>query len=174
MKRLSGSVLAIALILFSVGCDDDTPSSPSESTDPIFTAQLLPSNEVPSVSNAEASGSGTVTITLHVVRDASQTITSATTDYQVALTGFPANTGVTAAHIHNGRSGQVAPPINNLGLTAGEWVLASCSGNFTKNGINTPANHAQNMLNDPAGFYFNVHSASNPGGFARGQLVRVQ
>jgi hypothetical protein len=27
------------------------------------------------------------------------------------------------------------------------------------------------MLNDPEGFYFNVHSVNNPGGVARGQLV---
>jgi hypothetical protein len=32
----------------------------------------------------------------------------------------------------------------------------------------------QTILNNPAGFYFNVHSTLNPGGVARGQLVRVQ
>jgi hypothetical protein len=175
MKRFSGSMLAVAILLFSAGCDDDdSPTDPSGSTDPMFTAQLLPANEVPPVSNAEASGSGTVTVTLHVTRDASQTITSATADFQVSLTGFPAGTGVTAAHIHNARAGETSGFINNLGLTAGEWVLTSGAGNFTKTGIATPANHAQNMLNDPAGFYFNVHSALNPGGFARGQLVRTQ
>jgi hypothetical protein len=30
----------------------------------------------------------------------------------------------------------------------------------------------QNIIDNPAGFYFNVHSALNPGGVVRGQLVR--
>jgi len=32
----------------------------------------------------------------------------------------------------------------------------------------------QQIINNPAAFYFNVHSPSNPGGFSRGQLARVQ
>jgi hypothetical protein len=32
----------------------------------------------------------------------------------------------------------------------------------------------QQIINNPSAFYFNVHSPSNPGGFSRGQLVRVQ
>jgi len=30
------------------------------------------------------------------------------------------------------------------------------------------------VLNNPAGHYFNMHSALNPGGVVRGQLVRVR
>jgi hypothetical protein len=30
------------------------------------------------------------------------------------------------------------------------------------------------IINNPSGFYFNVHSTLNPGGVARGQLVKVQ
>ncbi len=33
---------------------------------------------------------------------------------------------------------------------------------------------AQNLVNNPAGFYFNVHTQLNGGGAIRGQLVRVQ
>jgi hypothetical protein len=32
----------------------------------------------------------------------------------------------------------------------------------------------QQIINNPAGFYFNAHSTLNPGGVARGQLVKVQ
>lgn len=176
MKRLM--FVAIALGFLGAACGDDTPTTPSGSTgstDPKFTAQLLPANEVPPVANAEASGSGTVAITLHVTRDAAQTISAATADFQVSLTGFPANTTLTAAHIHNGRAGVNAGTINNLGIGAGEFVLTNGSVTFTKNNINfTSLVHVQNMLNDPAGFYFNVHSTLNPGGFARGQLIRTQ
>jgi hypothetical protein len=33
---------------------------------------------------------------------------------------------------------------------------------------------AQNIINNPSAFYFNIHSTLNPGGVARGQLVKVQ
>lgn len=174
MRRLPAVAITILLASFVSACgDNETPTAPSASTAPIFTAQLLPSNEVPPVPNAEASGSGTVTITLNVTRDASQTITAATADFQVTLTGFPANTTLTAAHIHNARAGSNGGTINNLGIAANEFVLTNGSVSFTKNGINfTQINQVQNILNDPAGFYFNVHSTLNPGGVARGQLVR--
>jgi hypothetical protein len=170
MKRLL--FVLTAVLLFAAACESDSPTDPSPSADPRYTATLLPANEVPAVSNAEASGTGTVVITLHITRDAAQTITAATADFQVTLTGFPAGTPVTAAHIHNGRAGQVASPINNLGLAPGEVVLTTGSGSFTKNGITfNSLTHVQNILNDFSGFYFNVHSTSNPGGFARGQLT---
>jgi hypothetical protein len=37
-----------------------------------------------------------------------------------------------------------------------------------------PAAIAQQLLANPAGFYFNVHTLANPSGVARGQLVRTQ
>ena len=36
------------------------------------------------------------------------------------------------------------------------------------------ADIANQILTNPAGYYFNVHSTLNPGGVARGQLVRTQ
>jgi hypothetical protein len=173
MKRFT--ILAVALALFAA-CDDE-PTSPS-STAPTFTAILSPANEVPPISNAEAAGSGTVSITLNnITRDASGAITAATADFQVSLTGFPAGTTLTAAHIHNARAGVNGGTINNLGIAANEFVLATGSVNFPKQNIPFTASlvgQVQNMLNDPAGFYFNVHSTLNPGGVARGQLTRIQ
>lgn len=60
----------------------------------------------------------------------------------------------------------------NLALGVNEVVLANGSGSFSKTGIAVTAMDAQSMINSPASFYFNVHSTLNPGGFARGQLVR--
>ena len=54
-------------------------------------------------------------------------------------------------------------------------MLPSGSGRFDRNGINvTNLVAAQGMLNDPAGFYFNVHTTLNQGGAIRGQLSRIQ
>lgn len=135
-----------------------------------LTAQLSPANEVPPVGNAEASGSGAVTVTLHLTRDGAGTITAATADFDVSLTGFPLNTPLTAAHIHTGAVGVSGAVLVNTGLTAGEVTLATGAGSFSKSGVSLPASTAQDILSNPAGFYFNVHTALNPGGVARGQL----
>jgi hypothetical protein len=41
-------------------------------------------------------------------------------------------------------------------------------------GVAVTAEIAQAIMNNPAGFYFNVHSAVNGGGVARGKLTRLQ
>ena len=66
-----------------------TPSTTAANTI-VFTAALSPTNEVPLVTNSEASGAGTATITLNLTRDSAGTITAATVTFQVSLTGFPA------------------------------------------------------------------------------------
>jgi hypothetical protein len=162
MKRLS--VFAIALSLFAVGCGSSS-TSPNTAQKPTLTANLLPANEVPSISNSEASGSGTVTVTF-------DTATSAT--FVVNLSGFPAGTPINIAHIHQAVAGTNGSIVVQTGLAAGEVSLASGGGTFTKSGITVDAALEQTILNNPAGFYFNVHSTLNPGGVARGQLVRVQ
>ena len=60
-------------------------------------------------------------------------------------------------------------------LTAGQVVLTNGSGSFTSanTGVLAPE-LAQAIINNPAGYYFNVHSTLNGGGVARGQLVKVQ
>jgi hypothetical protein len=113
-----------------------------------------------------------VTVTLNVTRDGAQNITAATADFQVSLSGFPANTSLTGAHIHAGRAGANAGVIVNLAIASGDIALPSGTASFSRNTINVPADVAQNMMNDPAGFYFNVHTTLNPGGAVRGQLVR--
>lgn len=168
-------IFAMSLtLLSSAACSDDDPVSPS-ATAPTFTTQLLPSNEVPPVTNADASASGNVSVVLHVNRDAAQNITSATADFTVVMSGFPPNTSLTGAHIHNARAGQNSGFVVNTGIVLGDIVLLNGSGRFDRNGIIvTNLVVAQNMLNDPAGFYFNVHTTLNTGGAIRGQLNRIQ
>jgi hypothetical protein len=171
MYRIATTALVVALGMFTAGCDDDdNPVSPSNTIR--FTASLLPSNEVPPVTGPEASGTGTVTITFNLTRDSSQNITAATADFATALTGFPANTPANLAHIHMNPAGQNGGIVVDVGLVPGEVVLTNGSGSFTRNGRTVTPDVAQGIINNPAGFYYNVHSTQNPGGFARGQLVR--
>lgn len=171
MKRFA----LIAIALFVVSCGSNPPTQPSTVAAPTFTATLSPSNEIPAIQAPESSGQGTVTVTLNVTRDANQAITAATATFVVNLTGFPANTPINLAHIHEGTSSVASGTVRvNLGLASGEVVLSNGAGSFTKTNINVPVDIANGLLNNAAGFYFNVHSQLNPGGVARGQLTRTQ
>lgn len=176
MKRLAMLALVLA---FGISCKD-SPTSPSANPNVArFTAILLPSNEVPAVTNADASASGTMQMTMTLTRDAANTITGATYDFTVHLTGFPANTTLTGAHIHNG------PALTNTGVVVGLPLVASDTSiptgqaTITKTGLSSTsatvsaAAVAQGIFNNPAGNYFNVHTSLNTGGAIRGQLVRL-
>jgi hypothetical protein len=164
---------SIAVLCLGFSACDDGPVSPSNNP-PVFSATLLPANESPAVVGPEVSGSGTATITFNLTRDGGGNITAATADFAVSVTGFPAGMTLTAAHIHTGASGVVGGPVVNLALAAGEISFATGSGNFTKNGITMATDIANSILANPGGFYFNIHTAANPGGVARGQLSRTQ
>jgi CHRD domain len=167
------AVLALALMAgaFGAACEDDSPTSPDEIV--TFSAQLSPANEVPPISNAESSGSGSATIRFNLTRNTAGSITAATADFQVALTGFPDNTALTGAHIHNHVAGQTGPIVVDSGLTAGQVTLGNGAGNFSRDGIPvTNLTVVQNIIANPSQFYVNVHSSLNGNGMARGQLVR--
>jgi len=170
MNRLLGIAALVSALALSAACND-SPTEPGDETIR-FTAQLSPANEVPPVTNAEVSGSGTVTIDFNINRNSSGTITSATADFQVTLNGFPAPTPLTMAHIHGGASGAIGDILVNTGLAPGEVSLANGSGSVTKTNVSVTANIAQDIISNPANYYFNVHSPLNPAGMARGQLVR--
>ena len=171
MNRVSA--LLVGLSIFAVGCGgESSPTAPSQgtTTTSTFTVPLSPANEVPAITNADVSGSGTATIALTVTKDDAGNITSASANFQISVTGFPAGTRVTDAHIHGAAAGSNGTPIVNVGLTSGELAVSNGSGSITKNGINVPADRAAAILNNRAGHYFNVHTALNPDGAIRGQL----
>ena len=51
-------------------------------------------------------------------------------------------------------------------------MLTNGVATFVRTGLPVPAANAQAIINNPAGYYFNVHSALHTGGVIRGQLVR--
>ncbi|MEQ1909970.1 MAG: CHRD domain-containing protein [Vicinamibacterales bacterium] len=170
--RLACFALLAGLVVS--GCSSSTsPSTTPAAAPPKFTAALSPANEVPAVSNADATGSGTATITMTVFKDAAGNITTATVDFAVSLTGFPAGTTLTGAHIHPGAAGINGGIIVNTGLTNGEITLPGGAGSITKGSITVDPALAQAIINAPGAYYFNVHSTLNTGGAARGQLVRA-
>ena len=172
MKRLA--VFAAILAVGAAACGKSSNEPSNTPVNPTFTAALSPANEVPAITGAEASGSGTATITFNVTRDAANNITAGTVNFSVNLTGFPAGTPFNIAHIHQAAAGTNGSVVINTALAAGE-VTASAAGTatITKNGVSADPALLQQIINNPAGFYFNVHSTVNPGGVARGQLVKT-
>ena len=171
MKRLS--IVALGILLAS-GCSSSN-SSPSTTNGPTttrFTADLRPSNETPAITNAEQSGSGSVVIDLTQTKDATGAISTSTMNFTATMQGFPSTTVVNIAHIHIGGAGVAGGIVVNTTLTPGQAALTGGAGSFTELGISLTNDLANQILANPAGYYFNIHTAANPGGVMRGQLVK--
>jgi hypothetical protein len=173
MKRLAIPVFGL---LLAVGCSssNSTPSSTTQAgtTTTRFTAALAASNESPAIVGAEASSAGTSTMDFNITRDASGTITAASVNFSVTMQNLAGTSVVNIAHIHQGATGVNGPIVVNTLVAPGEVTLSGGSGTFTRVGLTTTAALAQSILDNPAGFYFNIHTAANPGGVMRGQLVK--
>ncbi len=168
------TLIAVALCVLTAGCGDEKQTAPSN-VPLIFSAILSPANEVPPIAGAESGGHGAVQVQFDVTRGAGDAITSATASFYYQLSGFPAGTTLVGAHIHPSPAGVNGPVIISTGLTATSTVsLPTGTGEFGVSGIAADPALVQAIVNNPAAFYFNVHSPLNPGGFSRGQLARVQ
>ena len=175
MKRML-AVCAIALLV--AGCEDDSPTAPSNPNQIVFTASLSAGNEVPPIANAESSARGAAQITFDLTRDSGGAITAATVTWAFNLSDFPANSSIQAGHIHVGGSGVAGGVQINTGLTTAT-AIALPDGRLGTHIITTTATatelgRIQGVIDNPAGYYFNLHSPVNPGGVVRGQLTRVQ
>lgn len=117
------------------------------------------------MTSAEAAGTGAVQVT----------ISGSTATFHVQLTGFPGSTEFVGAHIHPGAAGVNGPVVVDTRLSASNSPaqITGTSRVFDATVAIDPA-LAQAIINNPAGFYFNVHSRAHPGGVVRGQLQRVQ
>jgi CHRD domain-containing protein len=170
MKRF---VQVLGTILVAIGitaCSNESPASPSANSVQMFTANLSAANEVPPIAGDEAGAAGAATLTFNPRRSASGTIDSATVDIAVTVSGFPNGTALTNAHIHAGAAGVNGGVFVAAGIAAGEITFPNGSGSFTKTGIAISADQVNAILANPGAFYFNIHTARNPDGVARGQL----
>jgi|SwirhisoilCB2_FD_contig_31_29105053_length_725_multi_4_in_0_out_0_2 hypothetical protein len=173
MKRY----VLVGIAVLAAGCgSSSTPSSPSN-TQPntiVFTAALNAANEVPPITNADSNAKGTGTFTLNLTRDAAGTITDATGTFVYSLSGFPAGTTIRLTHIHEGGPGISGGVVIDTGLTAGTAITLADGTLTNQTFSNRPvgATLANQIIANPNGYYFNVHSGLNPGGAVRAQLVK--
>jgi hypothetical protein len=160
MKRLAIAVTVLAIGAAGCGSSSSTPTAPS--TTKIFTVQLSALNEVPAITNVESTARGTAVVTVDSAKN--------TIDFNVSLNSFPAGSVVNIAHIHAAAAGANAGVLLSTGLTAGTVTLTNGSGTFSFLQVQATAAQVTQILANPAGHYFNVHTALNGGGAIRGQL----
>ena len=180
LKRgLLGVVLAAAVA--GAACDDDSPTAPADPNLAVFTAQLSAANEVgggtPQSTSQETNARGDVRIEFLLSRDSGNNVTGATVTFIVNFTGFPQGAVWRQAHIHRGASGIAGGVVVDTGLAPAnpiELVNGGITGHRFENVSVTNASLVNEILTNPAGFYFNAHSVVNPSGAVRGQLVRIQ
>jgi hypothetical protein len=113
-----------------------------------FVASLTGAQEVPPVTT-DAVGRSTVTVNPTTGQICVNTLTTL---------GEP----ITMSHIHSGLVGASGPVVVDLAVTSGT--------KYAKCVVTTPGQAAAIAAN-PAGFYVNAHTATNPTGELRGQLA---
>ena len=138
------------MLALAAGCSKDRRPRHPGTTKPTFTAEILPSNEWPPSRKRRNTGSGNVTVTFDMTTNASGAITAATATFVVNASGFPPNTPINAAHIHPGVAGVNGGVLVSTTLAAGEVVLTTGTGSFTKAQSSVDPAVAQNIINNPS------------------------
>jgi hypothetical protein len=172
--RVFAGIAATAILIAACGgtAAAPTPSptnppaaspTPTPTVANVFKADLKAANEVPPITDAEATCSGTATVTF----------TSTSAKFDIAITGCPATTVINIGHIHEGGPTVVGPVRIDSTLKAGELTLTNGAVTFSRtNSAADPAMITAVMAN-PAGFYVNFHSTAHGGGVVRGQLSKA-
>jgi len=176
-RSIIGAMVLAAALTASMCGGSDNPTGPSNTGPLVFTAALSGTNEVPPIAGNEANGRGNATVTINVPRDGSGTPTGGgTVNFSVQISGLPGGTPIILGHIHEAAAGVNGGVRVSTDLSAAApFVLDGAgSGNLVFNDKAVPADVAQRIYANPAGFYVNFHSTNNPGGVIRGQMVRVQ
>lgn len=139
-----------------------TPT-PTPATTAVSAATLLSTEENPPIASAEATCTGTATVTLNKATNSGK--------FDVEVKGCPATTELNIMHIHRGAKGANGGVVVNSGLAAGEWKLTAGAGTISKNIATIDAALLNEIIATPSAFYYNVHSTLHASGVIRGQLV---
>jgi hypothetical protein len=174
MRKLA--FLALALSTTGLWAQTDffggTIGTPTSATQVVvLQARLTPLEENPVVTTARIQGVGTV-----VIRIDRPTTGPKTATFLITIDAQSQDTGaIRLAHIHRGAAGVNGPVVIDFGLTTtnlNQGGNTHIESQFVVSDAATLATVDQ-VLANPSGFYFNVHTAANPGGAIRGQLVET-
>lgn len=154
-----GLAAAIAVPTIALG-NARTNNHPDPTTTPLV-ARLLGSNEVPP---ADPDGFGSASFTFDIT-DNTDTVAGAEVCWDITysnLTGVPI-----LAHIHQGAAGVIGPVV----IPAPGVSFPNLTATGTTGCVIVAGTTAQAIVDNPAGFYANVHTSDFPGGAIRGQLA---
>ena len=184
MKRFAVLVLVLGIGVMAAGCDEElSPVTPTGLV--TLVSQMSAANEVPPAGAQgnpagalEAGAIGSLSVDMVPAADGSYV---ASFSFRISgLVGAgrlpaPLDSGsvIVAGHIHSGAAGTAGPPVVPLPISQTAPIV-SPTGSVVLTIQNVPvtAAVANAILANPGGFYFNLHSALNPAGVVRGQLVR--
>ena len=162
--RYAVTALLALTTAFTVACDDDDDDGTGPVVTPEdFSAQLTGAAERPTPVVTTATGSAAITFT------PASTTTGAVGTYSVTVQGLSGN--VTAAHIHGpaGLDAAAGIIVTFTVTPATSGIIAT--GTFTSTGHATINMDSLAVLLRNGNAYVNVHTAANPNGEIRGQIV---
>ena len=154
-------IVAVMSAVAGVACgSDSSTTTPVQST--TYTSTLNAANERPTPNSSTATGSATYVLTGNVLT------------FSVSVNGLSGP--ATASHIH------VGPSTTSGGVIVGFVTAAVQSGNVTSGTIDLTqpivvgtssitGDSLKTLLNN-GNAYTNVHTAANPGGEIRGQIIK--
>jgi uncharacterized protein (TIGR03437 family) len=144
-----------------------------------FVTTMLPANETPPITDTST---GNAIIWVHVIRDASGVITSGSVDFDIT-TRFSSAVTVTGLHIHNGPAGVAAGIVIPTDVNGGDKKIdIDAAGRariqkqvqFPQTTPSITVATIQDLINNPQGFYVNIHTTDHGSGAMRGQLLRAE
>jgi uncharacterized protein (TIGR03437 family) len=132
--------------------------------------QLSPQNEIPPVTNLNATGG--LQVTIEITRNSAGAITAANMSLLGSVT-FPGSVTVQGLHIHEGDSRTNGNVRFDSGLSSTTTlVFGSGAGLIIRDVPTVDLAILQRMLANPAGFYVNLHTTAHPSGALRAQFTR--
>ena len=171
MKRTSLLVPALVVgILALVAIGGASAKKPALSATPVFKLNLKPSQEVPAIKGLKADAVGSVTFDLE--RSPAGAITSGEVifyfNYSFPAAATPPAVTITGLHIHQGAKGTNGAIVVSSGVVS--IVDADGKGNVTTVVTGTAPATLQAILDNPRGYYVNLHTSVNANGALREQM----
>jgi uncharacterized protein (TIGR03437 family) len=141
----------------------------------VFQVTMLSSHEVPPVTGLDTA-TGPSEVVIPLLRNGDGTVAAGATLFDVNFRGFPAATTFTGLHIHDAGPGSNSGVVFPSGLDGNLNKVVSDTGNgniFRVVNVSSAAAIAKlnALVQNPNGFYLNVHTTVNGGGAMRDQLA---
>jgi hypothetical protein len=157
-------LVAIVALVVVTGA---TAKKPALSATPVVKLNLKGSQEVPP--NKDQKGSAVGSVTFDLTRNAAGTITSGDVIFSFNYS-FKGAATVTAMHIHQGAKGANGAPVVGAVLSASDAADTDGVGNITSVVGGTSPPTLQAILDNPRGYYVNLHTTVKPDGALRAQM----